>query len=137
MPARFALSLTIACVVSTLGILVAAVTSAHAAVRLDGRDCPLPTAVVPWHYVPDVCYILPRGDSVTIGRSVTELDVWSANGRTHLSQAADTYAGGKPLAWRTCPQWGYDARGYSVGWVTCNRDLFNYGRAVIAYGWKG
>jgi hypothetical protein len=121
-----ALSFTAACITFTLGMLAACPLS-HASGRYNGRDCPVPTSVTPWHYKPTGCIVLGRNDSATLPRAATELDLWSLNGRTHLRQTRALASGG----------WAFDACGYSAGWVTVNRDVFNYGRPVIAYYWQG
>lgn len=106
---------------------------AAAAAPYSGRDCPMPRGVTPWHFQPDGCLILRHGQSGTLPRGATELDVWSLSGRVHLRQTRDRYQGD-----RSCPQWAYAGRrGYSAGWVTCNRDVFAYERPVVAYFWRG
>lgn len=98
---------------------------AAAALSLPGGECPTPPAT-PWRAQPDGCVVLKRGQTATLPRAAAEVDVWSANLQVHLRQR------------RSYPdQWGFSARGYAAGWVPLNRDLFNYGRPVIAYWWRG
>lgn len=106
---------------------------ADASTRLPGYACPTPSGHVSWRFKPNGCIVIAGNGSAILPRAATEVEVWSSNLRRHLAQTNDTYPG-----WRGCPQWGFDAPGYSVGWVTCNRDLFNFShRAVIAYYWEG
>ena len=95
--------------------------------------CPTPHAA-PWRMHPDGCATLRPGGSLTLPRAATEVDIWSADGRVHLRQTRDRYPGDA-----ACPQWAFGGRGgYAAGWVTCNRDVFGYGRrALRVYWWEG
>lgn len=87
--------------------------------------------VVPWRFSPDtVAYLRPRVGSWHTG-TVTELDLWSTDGRTHLRQSRDPYSDGWAFG-----TFAFHARAYAAGWDIVNDDLYNYGaRAVCAYGW--
>lgn len=123
---------TLAILLAFIALLVIA-AKADAATRLPGYACPTPHGHVSWHFKPDGCIVIAGNRSAILPRAATEVEVWSSNLKRHLTQTYDTYPGSD-----ACPQWGFDANGYALGWVTCNRDLFNYGpRAVIAYYWEG
>lgn len=82
-------------------------------------------AAAKWRHMPNRCYVVtPRGD-LRVPRAATEMDIWSPGGKIHLRQRLTNRI-------RGCPQFGFAAHGgYSAGWDTCNRDLYNFGRHTL------
>lgn len=82
----------------------------------------------------DGCAIVRPGGHLNLPKDVTEVDIWTRGGK-RLRQFNDTYPDSA-----TCPQWGFYSPGQSAlaGWVTCNHDVFVWGRRTVkVFWWRG
>lgn len=110
--------------------MIAAVLASFA-LSVGHSDCPLPKTA-PWINLPAGCATVAPGVTLKLPRGVTEVDIWSTGGATHLRQRVDQI--GSTV---DCLRYSFKhSDGYLAEWSTCNRRVIAYGgRALRVFYW--